>query len=126
MQTESISTSTVDPCEPDFRYVHGRLSNLKMRIENLISVAQGMEATTQARTTTVLTIALIFAPMALVASVFSMGGMFAVGEIHFWAYWVVAVPLTIILIVILWFWKQLIAWRGGTKFRSKVWTTHAV
>ena len=126
MSIDSINTSTADPCKRDFSFIHGRLLNLKLRIENLISVVQNtvsniqaVEATNQTRTTTLLTIiALIFAPMALIASVFSMGGRFAVGEVHFWVYWAFAVPTATILTVYLGFWMMWSKSRVGKKYSS--------
>lgn len=40
-----------------------------------------------------------FVPISFVATFFSMGGEYAVGEGRFWVFWVVALPLTAIILV---------------------------
>ncbi|KAJ4251008.1 hypothetical protein NW762_011658 [Fusarium torreyae] len=43
-------------------------------------------------------IATVIVPCTFVASIFSMNGKFAAGEEHFFVYWVVSIPITIILL----------------------------
>lgn len=118
LPTRSEVVPKYSTCKQEFQYVHRRLSNLKMRMQDLISLVNATEATRQAKITTVLTIlVLIFAPMSLIAALFSMGGLFAPGEIHFWIYWVIALPLTIALVSLI-SWKMNIFHEKGVLIRT--------
>lgn len=52
----------------------------------------------------------VFVPVSFVCSFFSMGGDFAVGENKFWVFWVVVLPLTLVIVVAAfwkWWWRRL-------------------
>jgi Mg2+ and Co2+ transporter CorA len=51
----------------------------------------------------------IFVPVSFVATLFSMGGDFAVGQSRFWIYFAVTVPLTVVILLMTfgkWWWRR--------------------
>lgn len=59
-----------------------------------VSVRETITANTQARQVGYLTsLATLFLPISFIASIFSMGGKFSVGEQLFWVFWAFAIPV---------------------------------
>ncbi|EED23182.1 conserved hypothetical protein [Talaromyces stipitatus ATCC 10500] len=93
----------------DIKYVeeqimqHARsLEALNPIITALIQLADTKRAISQAEDTRRLTyIAIIFLPMSFLTGLFSMSEPYGPGSDRFWIYWVVALPLTAFIIVVL-------------------------
>lgn len=49
---------------------------------------------------------LVYTPLSVAYGILSMGGEFAPGQRHFWIFWVVAIPLIAITILLLLAWKR--------------------
>ena len=79
---------------------HLEMYSQRAAMEEAYSAArQTRAANRMARSSGQLTkIATTIVPCTFVASIFSMGGDFAVGERHFYLYWVISVPITIALL----------------------------
>lgn len=59
-----------------------------------VSVRETITANTQSRQVGYLTfLATLFLPISFIASIFSMGGKFSVGEQLFWVFWAFALPV---------------------------------
>ena len=112
-------------CHNDFRYVHRRMLNLKTRLFELITSANGLiglveaiksveaadasrratDASTEATkaslgeakaTRTLTVIGVLFLPFSFTAGLLSLGQDYAAGQPRFWIYWTVS--LTIVCI----------------------------
>jgi hypothetical protein len=109
-------------CHNDFRYVHRRMLNLRTRIFELITSANGLiglveaqksvdaaiasqlatKASTEATKAslgeakaarTLAVIGVLFLPFSFTASLLSLGQDFEPGQSRFWIYWAVALPI---------------------------------
>lgn len=96
--------------ERDFRSIFYELKLHKSRADNLVGIvtdsinlSSALRSLHDARFGLQLSIAgAVFLPITLVAAIFSMGGDFQPGSKYFWIPWVVAVPMVIILILMIW------------------------
>jgi hypothetical protein len=93
----------------EWKFVETRLHSFRRRVSSTaeiytqaISVEEARSANAQARSVARLTtLATIFVPISIIAAIFSMGGVYAVGQSEFWVFFVVTVPVLIILSVLL-------------------------
>ena len=100
--------------EDDFITIFSSLNKCREKIESLTPVVTGMLSVEQAnmsmreaQSISKLTyVALLFLPLSLIASIFSMGGDFAPGNHLFWVYFTVAAPATMVILVLSWIWLQ--------------------
>ncbi len=87
-----------------------RLQGCKDKVESMMPIVTGMLSICRAnisleetRLVSKLTVvALIFIPLSFTASIFSMGGDYQPGSSHFWVYFSVALPMTLIILAIAW------------------------
>lgn len=90
----------------DIKYLEGQITQharsleaLKPIITALVQLVDSKRAISQAEDTRRLTyIAIVFLPMSLMTGVFSMSEPYGPGNGRFWIYWVVALPLTAVII----------------------------
>jgi hypothetical protein len=59
----------------------------------------GIQGTTSVKNLT--SVAILFAPVSVIAGIFAMGGEFAAGDKRFWVFWAVSIPLMSVLSLIL-------------------------
>lgn len=100
----------------DVRHLPRRLEEVQTRADKLISVLTAVlsireikKATTQTRAVTQITyLAFLFVPMSFVASFLSMNNNFPSGNsMVYWIYFVIALPLSGIAILLAYFWTSL-------------------
>jgi Mg2+ and Co2+ transporter CorA len=81
----------------DYEYISENIESCGRLLENMVPVVQILDSRRSfaetATTTRLTTMALIFFPLGLFASMFSMTDRFAPGKSLFWVYFVVAVPI---------------------------------
>jgi CorA-like Mg2+ transporter protein len=95
--------------EEEWKFVETRLHSFRQRVNSTaeiytqaISVEEARSANAQARSVARLTaLATIFVPISIIAAIFSMGGAYGVGQSEFWVFFVVTVPVLIILSALL-------------------------
>lgn len=108
------STSTSDQ---DFLALHARLLNYQSWAEKLMNVLtthvnlmETEKSISDSKSLSRLTVlGFIFVPVSFVATLFSMGGDFAVGQSRFWIYFAVTVPLTVVILLMTfrkWWWRR--------------------
>ncbi|UKZ93130.1 uncharacterized protein TrAFT101_008054 [Trichoderma asperellum] len=82
---------------------HGaRLESMLAVVASGMALLEGRRALAEAANITRLTVlAFVFLPLTFVAGLFSIGGsdVYAPGGSHFWVYWAVALPLTLIVML---------------------------
>jgi hypothetical protein len=99
------------------------VTRLKKKVDILCESYTQAVSSNEARSVDFLTsLATIFVPISLVAGILSMGGDFAAGQDKFWVFWVVAVPL-ILLGVVLIFTGFLRLLRNGPKRLQAAWAS---
>ncbi len=94
--------------EEDFSYVLGEIGTTLKRIEKdinhlmaLVAISDGRQSWQENRGISFLTlVATIFLPSSTVATVLGMQTQFAPGESSFWMLWAVAIPLTIMILLL--------------------------
>jgi len=94
--------------EEDFSYVLGEIGTTIARIEKdinhlmaLVAISEGRQSFQENRGISFLTlVATIFLPSSTVATVLGMQTQFAPGERSFWMLWAVAIPLTIMILLL--------------------------
>jgi hypothetical protein len=94
--------------EEDFSYVLGEIGTTIARIEKdinhlmaLVAISDGRQSFQENRGISFLTlVATIFLPSSTVATVLGMQTQFAPGERSFWMLWAVAIPLTIMILLL--------------------------
>lgn len=97
-------------CEKDFQYIYFRLKILKERADTLMqsmtglaSIAGNRQNLEEAKRVKRLNLlALLFVPLAYTSSLFSMQDMYAPGNGSFWVYWVCAVSVVVLTLIITW------------------------
>ncbi|KAJ4288055.1 hypothetical protein N0V90_012072 [Kalmusia sp. IMI 367209] len=97
-------------CEKDFQYIYFRLKILKERADTLMqsmtglaSIAGNRQNLEEAKRVKRLNLlALLFVPLAYTSSLFSMQDSFMPGERSFWVYWVCALSVVALTLIITW------------------------
>lgn len=111
-------------CSEDFRYVHRRMLNLKNRINELITNANGLIGLVEAKRSldvaiaakTLTIIGLLFLPLGFMSGLFSLGQNYGPGESRFWVYWVVTIPFLGLVFVV-----YLVVGRFQKEFKNGKW-----
>jgi hypothetical protein len=93
----------------EWKFVETRLFSLQRLIHSIIesyiqeiSLQEAQHSNSQAHSVRRLTaMATIFVPISAIAGIFSMSGKFAVGESKFWVFFVITVPIILIIIAFL-------------------------
>lgn len=101
-------TTMVDAEAGEFAMILNRLMFEKDRVESLMPVVIGacniLEAQRGAlesnRVNALTSLAALFVPISVVASIFSMGNQYLPGQQDFWVFWVAAVPLTAVVMMV--------------------------
>jgi hypothetical protein len=87
--------------EDDFVQISQQLRELKKRVETVIASMTGLLSIVEAmRIKNLTNLGMIFIPLAFTCGIFSMSGDYAPGGSSFWLYWVIAVPLVILVFVV--------------------------
>lgn len=73
------------------------LANIAANLAQLLEAQRSIAEAGNVRHLTY--VALLFVPMSFIASLFSMNGDYAPGKPHFWVYWVTAVPVLLIVLI---------------------------
>lgn len=128
----SGSSGRVSPEEAaQWRYIQSTLlqhkTMLKIVADNYVQVIGLREtrtSTTQAHQVGRLTIlGTVFVPLSIISGILSMGGKYLPGEGKFWVYWVIAVPVLLVLTVSLLtgFWDWVGSWVDFAWKRRRRW-----
>ncbi|KAF2681981.1 hypothetical protein K458DRAFT_371281 [Lentithecium fluviatile CBS 122367] len=97
-------------CEKDFQYIYFRLKVLKERADTLMQAMTGLASIAgnrqnleeAKRVKRLNLLALLFIPLAYTSSLFSMQDNFAPGNGKFWVYWVCALSVVAMTLIITW------------------------
>ena len=100
--------SLLQPLATDFEYISTNIEELGRMLESSISVVTSVVQIVEARRSfneasnirRLTILALIFVPLSYVSSLFSMNSTNAPGSRHFWVYFAVAIPVTLLVIVV--------------------------
>lgn len=105
--------SRLDPRNPfsestraDFLHIIAKLKAYQSQLDSNLTAITALAQLTQSdisigeaqRSTNFARVGSAFLPLVYVASLFSMAGSFQPGEAQFWEYWVVAIPITVVLV----------------------------
>lgn len=107
-QTSAISLEHAKDMEADFIYLQDKVLATSRRIEKnidlltaLVSIGEGKQALGENHALARLSLlATVFLPFSTVATIFSIQGGYGPGEGKFWLFWVIAVPLTGLVILL--------------------------
>jgi Mg2+ and Co2+ transporter CorA len=113
---ESASSSRLTrnwyDCDDDFRYVNEKMLALKTRaadivtalhgfigiLEAQLSVEQAQRSLQEAKSVRRVTLlGMFFVPFAITSGLFSLSPNYSPGESKFWVYWVIAIPLVVLV-----------------------------
>jgi hypothetical protein len=87
-----------DIYEEDFIQIYRQLQGLKQRIQTVISSVSGLLSIVEAKRMKELSnLGMLFIPLAFTSGIFSMSGNYAPGGSSFWIYWVIAIPLVLLV-----------------------------
>ncbi|KAF2792117.1 hypothetical protein K505DRAFT_376286 [Melanomma pulvis-pyrius CBS 109.77] len=115
----------------DFELISSNIENAGRRLENMLPVVMSLVQVIDARQSLAETanisrltvLALIFVPLSFVSSLFSMNSENMPGSPHFWVYFAVAVPVTLLVVLVArppaWIERKLRAWTRGSKTRRE-------
>jgi hypothetical protein len=99
--------ATNNIAEEDFIDVSRRLSGSKKRVESLASSMTGLLNIIEAKRVKGLSaMGMLFIPLAFTSGIFSMTGDFAPGGSSFWVYFIVALPLVLLVFVAAFAWHS--------------------
>ncbi|KAH8701224.1 hypothetical protein GQ44DRAFT_778848 [Phaeosphaeriaceae sp. PMI808] len=101
-------SSTVDTLIEDFEVINNSIQSAGQRLENMLPVVTSLVQIIDARQSFAETanisrltvLALVFIPLSYVSSLYSMNSDIMPGSKHFWQYFVVAIPVTLIVFII--------------------------
>lgn len=107
---QSSGASDWTDCKKDFQYIYFRLKILKSRADTLMQAMTGLASIAgnrqnleeAKRVKRLNLLALLFIPLAYTSSLFSMQDTFAPGNGKFWVYWVCALSVVALTIVVTW------------------------
>ena len=108
MAKDPNDTIHLQPLITDYEYIDAKIEECGRMLENNVSVItsvvqilEARRASVEASNITRLTIlALIFVPLTYVSSLFSMNSSNAPGSSHFWVYFAVALPVTLLVFTV--------------------------
>lgn len=87
--------------EDDFIHISSQFHSLKMRIETVISSMTGIISIIETKRMKRLSdLGMLFIPLAVTSGIFSMSGNYAPGGPSFWVYWIVAIPLVLLVFIV--------------------------
>jgi Mg2+ and Co2+ transporter CorA len=97
-----------DPLVEDFEVINNSIQSAGARLENMLPVVTSLVQIIDARQSFAETanisrltvLALVFVPLTFVSSLFSMNTENLPGRSHFWVYFVVAIPVTILVFLV--------------------------
>ena len=104
-ESEAVA-DTVDTLEMDFEFVANLLQRNAERVARninlltaLISVEESRVGIAKSKSLEALTVAAtVFLPFTLVASIMSMNGAFAPGQVKHWVFWAFSIPISLIVV----------------------------
>lgn len=121
----------MQPLISDLEFISTKIDDYGRRLENMILVLTSLVQIVDARRSFAETanisrltvLALIFVPLSYVCSLFSMNPTNAPGSQYFWVYFVVAIPVTLLVIVIArppsTLFRKIIAWAQALEKRRR-------
>ena len=97
----------------DFNYVHMRVGRTLARVEKNISLLTALVSIGEAEhsllknegVARLTLVAALYLPFSTVAAVLSIPGNIGPGHSQFWKYWALSVPLMVVVVALLWFYK---------------------
>ena len=100
--------SLLQPLAIDYEYISTNIEEFGRMLESSISVVTSVVQIVEARRSfneasnirRLTILALIFVPLSYVSSLFSMNSTNALGSPHFWVYFVVAIPVTLLVVMV--------------------------
>jgi Mg2+ and Co2+ transporter CorA len=106
--TSALSLEHAKDMEADFIYLQDKVLATSRRIEKnidlltaLVSIGEGKQALDENRALAKLSLlATVFLPFSTVATIFSIQGGYGPGEDMFWMFWVIAIPLTALVLAL--------------------------
>jgi hypothetical protein len=107
-QNSKIPRDIVAPLIEDYKYIEHNVSDCGARLENmlptvtsLVQIVDSRRSFAETANVSRLTVlALVFVPLSFIASLFSMNQDLGPGGIHFWIYFVVAIPVTFCVVLV--------------------------
>ncbi|KAH8698175.1 hypothetical protein GQ44DRAFT_633179 [Phaeosphaeriaceae sp. PMI808] len=105
---DAENSSTVDSLIEDFEVINNSIQSAGQRLENMLPVVTSLVQIIDARQSFAETanisrltvLALVFIPLSYVSSLYSMNSEIMPGSKHFWQYFAVAIPVTLIVFII--------------------------
>jgi hypothetical protein len=102
------SDALTDPLVEDYEVISNNIQSAGARLENMLPVVTSLVQIIDARQSFAETanisrltvLALVFVPLTFVSSLFSMNTENLPGRSHFWVYFVVAIPVTIVVFLV--------------------------
>jgi hypothetical protein len=93
----------------EWKFVEIKLLSIKQSVNSMaesyvqaVSLQESQYSNAQARSVGRLTaLATVFVPVSIIAAIFSMGGSFAAGERRFWVFFVITIPIILIISTLL-------------------------
>jgi CorA-like Mg2+ transporter protein len=106
--TGSADSSCLQTLITDYEYIYSNIEAIGHRLESMIPVVTSMVQIVDARQSFIETsninrltiLALVFIPLSYISNLFSMNPTIAPGGSHFWVYLVVAIPITLLVLII--------------------------
>ncbi|KAF7502242.1 hypothetical protein GJ744_006306 [Endocarpon pusillum] len=91
-----------------------RLENIVQVVTSLVQLVESRRALVETYNVTRLTVlALVFIPLSFAASLFSRNDSWKPGTDHFWVYWAVAVPSTLVVLLVAALAVRFVPWVGA-------------
>ncbi|KAL4864395.1 hypothetical protein BDV12DRAFT_188969 [Aspergillus spectabilis] len=106
--TDKLTFEDTTGLQEDYTYLAATLDDLSRRLRNMLPVVTSLvqisdsrrSLTESANVTRLTSLAIVFAPLSFTTGLFSMDTLNGPGGTHFWVFFAVAIPITIIVFLV--------------------------